>query len=168
MNMLFRNRATPFAAADLPRPASSEPDVDEWGESPHAEKMRERRLKERLRTTDLSPDDMVQGAVRSLRALADTRLSESATGYGGDDLAEIEAEIAGIRKVATLMKPLGAASAPAAQSGVADRMAALDADLASLKGPNGYPSFPTSFDGSDGQLTMNNLLFEQILEPMQG
>jgi iron uptake system component EfeO len=100
-------------------------------------------LKNRLRAARLGPDEMAQGAVRSLRAMADTRLADGASSYNGDDLAEVEAELSGIRKVATLLRPVAEASAPAALPDVESRMARLDADLASLKGAAGYPSFET-------------------------
>ncbi|WP_062011945.1 iron uptake system protein EfeO [Aureimonas sp. AU4] len=100
-------------------------------------------LSNRLRTARLAPDEMAQGAVRTLRALADTRLVEGSRSYSGGDLAEIDAELTGVRKVATLLRPVAEASAPAALARIDAPQAALDADLASLKTAAGYPAFDT-------------------------
>lgn len=100
-------------------------------------------VKDRLRATRLTPDDMGSGAVRLLTALADTRVPTGENFYAGTDLADFEAEVAGVRKIVMLLKPVAERTAPDEVKEVETRMAALDARLASLRGPEGFPAFDT-------------------------
>lgn len=92
-------------------------------------------LKERLRDFRLAPADMVDGAARVSGTLADALASGGEERYAGIDLADAEAELAGIRKIVTLLEPVTLAGAADAESSLAD----AGASLAALRGPDGYP-----------------------------
>ncbi len=100
-------------------------------------------LRARLRTVKLAPDDLANGAARSLRALADTTAGGGTELYARTDLADFEAVLAGAAKIATLLKPVAEEAAPQPFASVDARLSALRARLAALEGPSGFPAFDT-------------------------
>ncbi len=100
-------------------------------------------LKERLRADRPTPQDMGENAERRLAALADTTIPAGEDAYAASDLADIEAELSGVAKIARLFVPIAEDSAPAAAGQVEARLTELDAALEALRGANGYPSYAT-------------------------
>ncbi|WP_152044812.1 iron uptake system protein EfeO [Aureimonas psammosilenae] len=100
-------------------------------------------LKERLRALRLAPNDMGDGAVRQLEALAETRIPAGENLYAHTDLPDIEAEVAGIAKIVALLKPVTKENAPEKTKEAEEKLAALGAAVKALEGPNGYPGFDT-------------------------
>ncbi|KAB0678816.1 iron uptake system protein EfeO [Aureimonas leprariae] len=99
-------------------------------------------LKDRLRNTRLGPDDMANGALRTLAMFADTRMPSGENLYAKTDLSDFEGAMAGVAKVATLLKPVAVQTAPNETAEVEKRLAALQADIAARKGPDGaYPPY---------------------------
>jgi iron uptake system component EfeO len=99
-------------------------------------------LKDRLRAVRLGPDDMAGGAGRVLTMLADTRIPGGENLYARTDLADLEGAVAGVRKVAALLKPVAVRTAPKEVAEVETRLAALEGDVAARRGPDGvYPAY---------------------------
>ncbi|GGE00944.1 iron transporter substrate-binding protein [Aureimonas endophytica] len=100
-------------------------------------------LKDRLRATKLAPSDMFDGAVRVLATLAETRIPAGEALYAKTDLADFEAELAGVAKIVALLKPVAAENAPAKFGEVETRLAALQTEVAGLRGAAGFPAYDT-------------------------
>lgn len=99
-------------------------------------------LKDRLRGARLSPDEIVDGAGQLAAVLAQTRIETGGNLYSGGDLADFDANVEGIAKVMTLMKPVAIKAAPEDVAAIEARLAAARAALARLKGPDGgYPPY---------------------------
>ncbi len=82
-------------------------------------------LRERLRALKIGPADMTDGAARALRALADTAEGGGENVYARTDITDIEARLAGVEKIAILLKPVAADAAPAPFAAVETRLQAL-------------------------------------------
>ncbi|MBS7696487.1 MULTISPECIES: iron uptake system protein EfeO [unclassified Chelatococcus] len=63
-------------------------------------------LKARLRSVKLLPDDVPGGAARLSRRLADGKIESGENAYAHNDLADLDASLTGITKMAGLVRPL--------------------------------------------------------------
>ncbi|WP_245415016.1 iron uptake system protein EfeO [Aureimonas flava] len=98
-------------------------------------------LRERLRALKLSPADMTDGAARVLQLLADTTAGNGVDAYSRTDLDDFDAGLSGVAKIVALLKPVASDAAPEAFEAVGTRLSTVEAQLAALRGADGYPAF---------------------------
>jgi len=98
-------------------------------------------LKARLRTAKLAPADLTQGAARLARRLADGKIESGENAYAHSDLDDLDASLAGIAKMAGLVRPLIPASSADLAKQLDTRVDAARQALAALKTGAAYPSY---------------------------
>ena len=95
-------------------------------------------LKARMRSMKLAPDDLSGGAARLARRLADGKIESGENAYAHSDLADLNASLTGIAKMAGLVRPL----IPDGSSDLAQeldaRLKAARLSLDALKSGDGY------------------------------
>ena len=100
-------------------------------------------LRTRLRALRLKPEDMGEGAERALSLLADSISSGGTEHYARTDLADIEARLAGVAKIVTLLKPVASEAAPEPFAAVETKLGEVERQVADLRKPDGDPAFVT-------------------------
>lgn len=123
-------------------------------------------LKDRLRAARLGPEDMGLGAARSVTALAETRVPGGENLYAKTDLADFEAEMAGIRKIVTLLSPVAASAGAAELRDVEGKLSAVDGDLAALRSESGFPLYDTVAAESRSTLAADLVALKEALDRM--
>ncbi|MBZ9655517.1 iron uptake system protein EfeO [Phyllobacterium lublinensis] len=98
-------------------------------------------LKDRLRGLRIPPEQIAKGAARLLSATAETTIIVGEEHYAKTDLADIEANLAGVSRMMALLKPVATPAAPQVVADIDSRMADADSALKALRGPDGYPPF---------------------------
>lgn len=98
-------------------------------------------LKDRMRGLRIPPEQIAKGAARLLVSIAETKIIAGEDRYAKTDLADIEANLAGVSRMMALLKPVAMPAAPEAVTDVDSRMADADSALKALRGPDGYPPF---------------------------
>jgi iron uptake system EfeUOB component EfeO/EfeM len=98
-------------------------------------------LKARLGAVKLAPDDLTQGAARLARRLADGRIERGENAYAHSDLADLDASLAGLAKMARLVRPLIPAAAADLAKQLDGRVDAVRQALAAFKSGDAYPSY---------------------------
>ncbi|CAH1651545.1 iron uptake system protein EfeO [Chelatococcus asaccharovorans] len=98
-------------------------------------------LKARMRSMKLAPDDLSGGAARLARRLADGKIESGENAYAHSDLADLNASLTGIAKMAGLVRPL----IPDGSSDLAQeldaRLKAARLSLDALKSGDGYVAY---------------------------
>ena len=98
-------------------------------------------LKARMRSLKLAPDDLSGGAARLARRLADGKIETGENAYAHSDLADLNASLTGIAKMAGLVRPL----IPDGSSNLAQeldaRLEAVRLSLDALKSGDGYVAY---------------------------
>ena len=123
-------------------------------------------LKDRLRSLRLAPEDLATGAARAVAALGTNRVPGGENLYAKTDLADFEAEMAGVRKIVTLLSPVAAARVPDAVRDVEAKLAAVDADLAALRVGTGFPPYDAVAPDRRSKLAGELAALEQALGRM--
>lgn len=123
-------------------------------------------LRERLRALKIGPADMTDGAARALRALADTAEGGGENVYARTDIADIEARLAGVEKIAILLKPVAADAAPAPFAAVETRLQALKGEVAALHGTGAAPSFDTVPEAARGKLAADARALAEAIDTL--
>lgn len=100
-------------------------------------------LKTRLGAVRLGPADLADSAARMAEQLSQGRIVDGEDHYAGTDLADIDANLQGIAKLVSLLRPLVQPSAPAAMAAVEDRLAAAKKALAALRQGDTWPDYGT-------------------------
>jgi iron uptake system component EfeO len=98
-------------------------------------------LQDRLRETKFTPDQIADGAARIIRALAETRIVVGDDDYSHTDLQDFAANLAGVTRMMTLLKPVTSKAAPDVFSDIQDRIDAARGALEALRAPGGFPSY---------------------------
>lgn len=98
-------------------------------------------LKDRLRKLKLAPDDIGMGASRLAASLASTRIPAGEDRYSGTDLADIAANLEGIGKAASLLKPVADGAAPEAMGAVDSALTAANGELDGLRQAGAFPAY---------------------------
>jgi iron uptake system component EfeO len=98
-------------------------------------------LRDRLRALKLSPDQMTASAARLISAMAETKIPAGEDHYARTDLADFAANLEGVAKTMTLLRPVAVAAAPDVIAEIEGRSASADKTLAAMKGPAGFPSY---------------------------
>ena len=100
-------------------------------------------LKDRLGSLKLQPVDLARSAALLAGQLAEGRIAQGEDRYAGTDLGEIEANLAGITKLVSLLRPVARGPAPAAMAAVDDKLAAATEALGTLKQGDAWPAYDT-------------------------
>ncbi|SDP88508.1 iron uptake system component EfeO [Phyllobacterium sp. OV277] len=98
-------------------------------------------LKDRARSLRIPPDQIASGAARLIGTIASTRITAGEDHYSQTDLADFEANLAGVSRMMALMKPVVAQGSPTVIADIEARLAAVDSALKALRGPAGFPSY---------------------------
>lgn len=98
-------------------------------------------LKDRARSLRIPPDQIASGAARLIGTIASTRITAGEDRYSQTDLADFEANLAGVSRMMALMKPVVAQGSPTVIADIEARLAAVDSALKALRGPDGFPSY---------------------------
>lgn len=98
-------------------------------------------LKDRARSLRIPPDQIASGAARLIGTIASTRITAGEDHYSQTDLADFEANLAGVSRMMALMKPVVAQGSPTVIADIEARLAAVDSALKALRGPGGFPSY---------------------------
>lgn len=98
-------------------------------------------LKDRIRGLRIPPEQIAKGAGRLVGQIADTKITSGEDHYAQTDLADFEANIAGVARMMALLKPVAEQGAPAMVGDIDARIADADSALKALRGPDGYPSY---------------------------
>jgi iron uptake system component EfeO len=98
-------------------------------------------LKARLRAMKLAPEDLAGSAERQARRMAEGQIQQGESQYASADLAEYEANLAGMEKSVMLLDPLLEGAAPAVAKEVRDQIAATRTLLESLKDGGEFRSY---------------------------
>ncbi len=70
-------------------------------------------LKDRMRGLRIPPEQIAKGSARLLVSIADTKIIAGEDRYAKTDLADIEANLAGVSRMMALLKPVAMPAAPA-------------------------------------------------------
>ncbi len=100
-------------------------------------------LKDRVRGLRISPEQIAKGAGRLVGQIAETKIASGEDHYAQTDLADFEANIAGISRMMALLKPVAVQAAPAVVADIDGGIADADGALKALRGPDGYPPYDT-------------------------
>ena len=98
-------------------------------------------LKARLRSLKLAPDDLSGGAARLARRLADGKIETGENAYAHSDLADLNASLTGIAKMAGLLRPLIPDGSNDLASELDARLKAVRLSLDALKSGDGYVAY---------------------------
>lgn len=98
-------------------------------------------LKDRVRSLRIPPDQIAASATRLIGTIAGTRIAAGENHYARTDLADFEANLAGVSRMIALMKPVVAQGSPAVVADIEARFAAVDGTLKSLRGADGFPAY---------------------------
>lgn len=94
-------------------------------------------LQGRVSTLAVPPEKMVGGAAMLMERVASAKVSGEEERYSHADLADIQANIEGTRKITDLLVPLTTKASAALQRNIDDNFAAVNAVLAKYKAPGG-------------------------------
>ena len=100
-------------------------------------------LKARLVALRLTPPDLADSAARMAEQLADGRIVHGEDRYAGTDLADIDANLAGITKLVGLLRPIVSLAAPKAMDAVDAKLAAATKALDALRQGDAWPAYDT-------------------------
>ncbi len=100
-------------------------------------------LKTRLGALRLTPPDLADSAARMASQLAQGRIVNGEDHYAGTDIADIDANLAGIAKLVGLLRPLAKTAAPDVMATVDARLAATQTALAALGEGDTWPAYDT-------------------------
>ncbi|MCB9948792.1 MAG: iron uptake system protein EfeO [Rhodospirillaceae bacterium] len=109
-------------------------------------------LKDRLGAFALDPTLLIAIPRDMAAQLAQGRIATGENHYARTDLADIAANLDGIRKVAGLLRSVVAPVDPELEAEIADRLDAVDARLAELGGDDGFPSYESVDDAARSAL----------------
>ncbi len=98
-------------------------------------------LKERVRAAKFTPDQMAGDAARLARTIADSRIGAGEDAYSKRDLADFDANLTGVDKIMTLLKPVAGKAAPDRFVDIESGVAAIRSELDTLRGGGGFPSY---------------------------
>ena len=100
-------------------------------------------LKDRLGGLKLLPADLAASAAWTAAQLAQGRITQGEDLYAGSDLGDIAANLAGIAKLAGLLRPIVKVAAPDAMQAVDAKLNAAKQALVSLKHGGTWPAYDT-------------------------
>ena len=98
-------------------------------------------LKDRIRGLRIPPEQIAKGAGRLVGQIADTKITAGEDHYAQTDLADFEANIAGVSRMMALLKPVAVQAAPQVVADIDSRLTETSSALTALKGPDGYPAY---------------------------
>lgn len=98
-------------------------------------------LGDRIRDIQFAPADLAGNAAKLAARMAERQVPRGENLYALSDLAEFEAELAGIAKIVSLLKPMLAVAAGDKGADLEARLAAAQGALAALSGSGGYPPY---------------------------
>ncbi|MEF2070873.1 iron uptake system protein EfeO [Consotaella aegiceratis] len=98
-------------------------------------------LKDRLRGQKLRPSLLIDSAAGMARQLGEGRLEQGEERYAGTDLAGVEANLAGIRKIVDLLVPVVEPASPDAAKAVQAKLTGVEALLAKEKSGSGFAPY---------------------------
>ncbi|WP_416356516.1 iron uptake system protein EfeO [Aureimonas phyllosphaerae] len=125
-------------------------------------------LRERLRALKTGPADMTDGAARALRSLADTTDGGGENVYARTDVADIAARVAGVEKIAALLKPVAVDAAPAPFGAVEAQLQTLKTDVAAIAGTGAAPSFDAVPAAALAKLATDARALAEAIETLGG
>lgn len=99
-------------------------------------------LKSRLGSLKLTPEELAAGAARLAEHVA-SRIPRGEDRYAKTDLADLEASLAGLGKIASLLRPLVSAASPDVAAALDTRLAAARTLIAAHKSADGFVAYDT-------------------------
>lgn len=112
------------------------------GLSPYAERLVTdlETLSGRLRDLKLDPQLLLDVPAAAAAQLAQSQIPAGENAYAGNDFAEFDAALEGIGKPVALLRAIVAPVDPALDADIGAALGTVEADLAALKGPDGFPA----------------------------
>ena len=98
-------------------------------------------LKDRVRGLRIPPEQIAKGAGRLVGQIAETKITSGEDHYAKTDLADFEANIAGVSRMMALLKPVAVQAAPTVVADIDGRIADANSALKALRGPDGFPPY---------------------------
>ncbi|MGH6859675.1 MAG: iron uptake system protein EfeO [Phyllobacterium sp.] len=98
-------------------------------------------LKDRVRGLRIPPEQIAKGSARLVASIGESRIATGEDHYAKTDLADFEANLAGVTRMMALLKPVAMGAAPALMTDIDGKATAAAAALKALQGPNGYPAY---------------------------
>ncbi|MEK1888363.1 MAG: iron uptake system protein EfeO [Phyllobacterium sp.] len=98
-------------------------------------------LKDRIRGMRILPEQIARGAQRLVASMAATKVAVGVDHYAQTDLADFDANIAGVSRMMTLLKPVAMTAAPQVVADIEARLTDIDNALKSLRGPDKFPAY---------------------------
>ncbi len=120
-------------------------------------------LKERMRGLRIQPEQIAKGAGRLIASLADTKIATGIDHYAQTDLADFDANIAGVARMMTLLKPVAVSAAPQVFADIEARLGDVDVALKTLRGQDGFPAYDKINAEARKALTAKMQLLAQAL-----
>lgn len=98
-------------------------------------------LKDRIRGMRIAPEEIAKGAGRLVASMAETNVPAGIDHYSQSDIADFEANIAGVKRMMTLLKPVAATAAPQIVSDIDARLVDVGSAFDALRGAGGFPAY---------------------------
>lgn len=100
-------------------------------------------LKDRMRGLRIPPEQIAKGAGRLIDSIGETKIATGEDHYAKTDLADFEANLAGVSRMMALLKPVAIQAAPAVVADIDSRITEAGGTLKAMRGPGGYPAYDT-------------------------
>jgi len=100
-------------------------------------------LNDRLRALKLSPADLAGNAGKLASRLAERQVPRGENLYAHSDLEEFDSDLAGLAKLALLLKPILSPVAADVASAIDTKLAAAQAELTKYRTGDSFPSYQT-------------------------
>ncbi len=110
-------------------------------------------LQAKTKALTYQPDELANGANGLLGEVATSKITGEEDRYSHTDLYDFEANVVGAKASVDLLGATLRANNPALAATIAKHFAAVEAELASLKQGNGYPSYATVDNAERKKLT---------------
>jgi iron uptake system component EfeO len=98
-------------------------------------------LQRRLHDLKLTPSLLADSPAKLVAAMADTEVPAGAENYAHTDLAGFDANLVGVGKMVSLLRPVASVAAPALSTEIDQQLAAANKALAGLKVGGSYPAY---------------------------
>ncbi len=125
-------------------------------------------LKDRLGGLKLGPADLATSAARMAGQLAEGRITQGEDRYAGNDLGDIDANLAGIAKLVSLLRPIVSVTAPDAMAAVDAKLNMAKQALAGLKQGDAWPAYDTVSASQRKALTDSFKALAEALDAVNG
>lgn len=98
-------------------------------------------LKDRMRGLRIPPEQIAKGSARLIASIGETKITTGEDHYAKTDLADFDANLAGVTRMMALLKPVVSQAAPAVVAEIDSRVADVSGTLKQLRGPDGFPAY---------------------------